>query len=50
MMIEKDNQNLSITKQSELLGIHRSGLYYKPCPEDPFNLDLMRIIDEQYLD
>jgi len=49
-MVEKDNPELSMVRQCELLGIHRSGLYYKPCPEDPFNLDLMRIIDEQYLD
>ena len=40
---------MSVVKQSELLCIHRSGLYYKPCQEDLFNLDLMKVIDEQYL-
>jgi putative transposase len=32
-----------------LLGIHRSQLYYEPAPEKPENLELMRLIDEQYL-
>ena len=45
-MIEKNNPELSVVKQSELLCIHRSGLYYKPCLENPFNLDLMKVIDE----
>lgn len=49
-MIERDHPDLSVARQSELLGIHRSGVYYKPSPEDPFNLDLMRVIDEHYLD
>ena len=49
-MIEKNNPDLSVVKQSELLSIHRSGLYYKSCQEDQFNLDLMKVIDEQFLD
>jgi putative transposase len=49
-MIGKKDSELSVVKQSKLLGIHRSGVYYKPCLESPFNLDLMRVIDEQYLD
>lgn len=49
-MIEKNNPDLSVVKQSELLSVHRSGLYYKPCQEGSFNLDLMKIIDEQFLD
>ncbi len=36
-------------KQCELLSIHRSGLYYQPCPETPLNLDLMKIIDLEYM-
>jgi len=31
------------------LGIPRSQLYYEPVPEKPENLELMRLIDEQYL-
>jgi putative transposase len=38
-----------MSRQCELIGISRSGLYYEPAPETPFNLMLMRLIDEQYL-
>lgn len=40
---------MSVRRQCELLGVHRSRLYYEPVPETPENLDLMRRIDEQYL-
>ncbi len=40
---------LSVVRQCGLLQIHRSGLCYKPCEQSPENLDLMRVIDEQYL-
>ncbi len=40
---------LSITKQCELLSLHRSGLYYKPVGESDLNLELMRLMDEHYL-
>jgi len=30
------------------LGLARSSWYYKPVPEDPDDLRLMRLIDEQY--
>lgn len=48
-MIDKHNQDLSIEKQCVLLSIHRSGLYYKPCDETPLNLELMEIIDREYM-
>jgi len=38
-----------VRRQCELLGVNRSGLYYKPAVEAPANLRLMRMIDEQYL-
>lgn len=37
-----------MARQCELLGISRSGLYYEPCGESALNLELMRLIDEQY--
>ena len=40
--------NLSITRQCELMGIPRSSYYYRPRPESELNLELMRVIDEQY--
>lgn len=47
-MISKDHSDLSVAKQCTLLGIHRSGLYYKPKQESPLNLELMKLMDEHY--
>lgn len=47
-MIEQQNSSLSVVKQCSLLRIHRSGLYYRPCPESEKNLAIMRLLDEQY--
>ncbi len=41
---------LSVRQQCDLLEIHRSGLYYKPCGEKPENLKIMRLMDEHYLE
>jgi len=49
LMIEPNNQQISIVKQCDLLGISRSGYYYSPRPESPENLAIMRLMDEQYL-
>ena len=37
-------------KQCNLLSINRSTYYYQPKGESPLNLELMRLIDEQYLE
>jgi len=42
--------DLSIRRQCELLGIARSSLYYKPVDIDPQDLELMRLMDQEYLD
>lgn len=39
----------SLSRQCELLSLHKSGLYYQPKGESQQNLHLMRKIDEQYL-
>jgi putative transposase len=48
-MIEPDSAAISIRRQCALLGLNRSTLYYQPATESAFNLQLMRLIDEQYL-
>lgn len=48
-LLEKRRRNFSQRKQCELLGIERSGLYYKPRSPSQEELQLMRAIDEQYL-
>lgn len=42
------SDNLSISRQAELLGIARSDYYYHPVPVDPVNLSVMNKIDEIY--
>ncbi len=48
-LIEHEHPTLSIRRQCALLGLNRSTLYYQPAAESAFNLELMRLIDEQYL-
>lgn len=40
---------MSVTRQCELMGLNRSSLYYVPAGEEPLNLLLMRLIDEQFM-
>jgi len=40
---------LPVSRQCALLGLSRSGYYYEAVPERAYNLELMRLIDEQYL-
>jgi putative transposase len=39
---------ISVSRQCELLGLHRSGLSYEPRPVRPQTLLVMRLLDEQY--
>jgi putative transposase len=48
-MIKSDYPGLSIVRQCSLLNISRSSFYYEALGENPFNLHLMCLIDEQYL-
>ncbi len=48
--MEPTHGQISIKRQCELLGLSRSGYYYEPCPESEENLELMRLLDKQYLD
>lgn len=41
---------MSIVRQCELLKINRSSFYYKAVGENPLNLEVMRLIDEQFLE
>ncbi|MGN7614443.1 IS3 family transposase [Magnetococcales bacterium HHB-1] len=49
--IERDHSELSLSRQCALLGVHRSGLYRShSTEEDAYNQELMRLIDQQYLE
>jgi putative transposase len=47
-MIDPGHPSLSIQRQCELLDLPRSSYYYQAQGEDAYNLELMRLIDEQY--
>ena len=47
-MIELGHPQLSVRRQCALLGISRSGFYYEPLGPSPEDLELMRLLDEQY--
>ena len=49
-MIDPDHPELSIVRQCELVATSRSGFYYQPAGETPLNLELMRLIDRQFLE
>jgi putative transposase len=48
-MVEVANPTLSVRRQGELLGLNRSSYYYQAAPESALNLQLMRLVDEQFL-
>jgi len=47
LLIEHQNKMIPVKRQAELLGIARSTVYYEPRV-DPYNLELMHLIDEEY--
>ncbi len=49
-LLDIKNSALSLTRQAELLGISRSGIYYQPRPVNPFTLTVMEEIDRVYTD
>lgn len=48
-MLDPKHLGLSLKRQCELLGINRSSVYYKPRPIRPGDLEMMKLIDEQYM-
>ncbi len=48
-MVERDGP-LSLSRQCELLAVGRASLYREPAGESAANLELMRRIDELYME
>ena len=48
-MIEPEHPKLSLSRQCDLLGISRSSLYYRSKRMDDEDLELMGLLDRQYL-
>jgi len=49
-MVDRQHEELSITRQCRLVSVVRSSFYYEARGESPENLLLMRQIDEQFLE
>jgi putative transposase len=49
-MIELEHPQLSVVRQCQLVSISRSGFYHAPAGETALNLELMRLIDAQFLE
>lgn len=47
-MLDADDSRLSMRQQCQLLKLNRSSLYYQSKPEDSDNVELMRLLDEEY--
>lgn len=46
--MEKDNEEIAVDRQCELLNLPRSSYYYSTTGNNDFNLKLMRLIDGQF--
>lgn len=49
-LLEPDHPTISVRRQCALLGLNRASYYYQAQPIDPLNLDLLRRIDQQYME
>ena len=49
-MVDRDHRSLSITRQCALLGVSRSGMYYRSRGTSEEDLALMQAMDRQYLE
>ena len=48
-LVEPRAVDVSVRRQCQLLDISRSSVYYRPKPAQDSDLELMRLIDEEYL-
>ena len=48
-LVERGHPNLTVVRQCELLGLNRSSVYYEPVQASEEDLELMGLIDRQFL-
>ncbi len=48
-MIDRDHRQLSLVRQCSLLNVSRASVYYRPAPSRAEDLELMTLMDRQYL-
>ena len=49
-LVDSNHPELSVSRQCELLGLHRSTHYYRPTPVRESTLGVMARIDVRYLE
>ena len=49
-LLEPEHPDLRIRRQCALLGLNRASYYYQAQPIDPLNLELLRQIDQHYME
>ena len=49
MLVERGHERISMARQCELVGLARASYYYQARPESEENLELMRMLDRQYM-
>ena len=49
VMIDRQHNQLSLVRQCTLLDISRGSVYYQPTPTRTEDLELMSLMDRQYL-
>jgi putative transposase len=47
-MVERPGP-LALSRQCQVLGLNRAALYYQAAPVDAYKLELMALLDRQYL-
>ena len=48
--VEPRHSKITTCRQCELLGLNRGSFYYRRCGETQYNEQLMRLLDEQYIE
>ncbi len=48
-LIDRDHRQLSLVRQCRLLAVSRAWVYYRPVPTRAEDLELMTLMDRQYL-
>ena len=49
-MVSGKDAEFSITQQCKMLGIQRSGVYYKPAKASDRDLEIMKVMDALYME
>jgi putative transposase len=49
-LVDRQHPSLSVVRRCALLGVSRSSVYYQPVKASQKNLELMKLIDQQYLE